>query len=44
MPTLKGTYEDLPLSECCKSKCKRGHKLEQDYDSIYCCNCGTKQN
>jgi len=44
MPTKKGTHEDLSLSSCCQSKCKRGYSLAQDYKSIYCCNCGKKQN
>jgi len=43
MPILKGTSEDLPLSNCCKAKCRRGFKIAQDYKSIYCCNCGKKQ-
>ncbi|MED3271715.1 hypothetical protein [Bacillus thuringiensis] len=44
MPTKTGQHEDLPLSLCCQSKCKRGYSLAQDYKSIYCCNFGKKQN
>jgi hypothetical protein len=44
MPIRKGTHEDLPLSTCCKHKCRRGSKLAQKYQYIYCCNCGKKQS
>lgn len=44
MTVLKGYSEDLLLSNCCKSKCRRGFKLAQDYDSIYCTRCGKKVN